>query len=134
MLRSRVIPESEKQLKKALDVVKKARTELPLTFTLSALLPDNINSRFQDLFGSMTQKPIIPPEDPENDARYEEAKRRIEEEQRQRIRQDQLAHADAGYRVVWTVSGEGEPWSAFILDGTFCGTLYTWVHVYRGVN
>ncbi|KAH8096655.1 hypothetical protein BXZ70DRAFT_991439 [Cristinia sonorae] len=84
LIRNRVIPETEKEFKKALDIVKAARKELPMTFVVGNLLPDALSIGFFHLFGSMSQRAIWGPEDAENLARFKEETRRIEEEQKQR--------------------------------------------------
>ncbi|THH21373.1 hypothetical protein EUX98_g8399 [Antrodiella citrinella] len=84
VLRSRVFPELEKEMKKALDVVKKARKELPLTYVLGGILPDSLNDRFVSLFGSMSQKAVWGPEDAENLARFRDEQSKIEEEKKHR--------------------------------------------------
>ncbi|KAI0072110.1 hypothetical protein K474DRAFT_1668212 [Panus rudis PR-1116 ss-1] len=57
ILRNRVFPEPEyeKGFRRALDVVKLARKELPLTFTLGKAFPDNISQAFESLMGDMTR-------------------------------------------------------------------------------
>jgi len=84
MLRSRVLPESEKELQRALEVVKKARKELPLTYVVSGILPDAVSDRFVALFDLMSQRAFWRPEDTENLARFEQERLKIEEEKKQR--------------------------------------------------
>ncbi|KAL4251123.1 hypothetical protein ABKN59_005610 [Abortiporus biennis] len=55
ILRNRVLPEYEVDLRKALLVLKQARNDLPMTFEVGEALPDKFSGGCESLFGSMTQ-------------------------------------------------------------------------------
>ncbi|KAI0072986.1 hypothetical protein K474DRAFT_1667146 [Panus rudis PR-1116 ss-1] len=57
ILRNRILPEPEyeKGFRRALEVVKLAKKELPLTFTLGEALPDATNQALESLMGDMTR-------------------------------------------------------------------------------
>ena len=54
LLRNRVLPESEKDLRKALAATELARKELPQTFVISRTLPDAFSKGCEMVFGTLT--------------------------------------------------------------------------------
>ncbi|TCD59967.1 hypothetical protein EIP91_010957 [Steccherinum ochraceum] len=84
LLRNRVLPESEKEFKKALEIVKLARRELLQTYVISGALPDIFSDRLCTLFGSMTQRAVWRPADKEELERFAEQRKKMDEEQKQR--------------------------------------------------
>ena len=58
LLRNRVLPESEKDLRKALAATELARKELPQTFVISRTLPDAFSKGCEMVFGTLTNSMV----------------------------------------------------------------------------
>lgn len=54
IIRSRILPEHEKGLRRALSVTELARNELPATFVIGKALPDDFSAGCEALFGNMS--------------------------------------------------------------------------------
>ncbi|KAK7696124.1 hypothetical protein QCA50_000767 [Cerrena zonata] len=59
VIRSNVFPEYDRELRRAVDIVKKAKFELPLTFQVGKAIPDLFNVGCEYLFGNMTNALVV---------------------------------------------------------------------------
>lgn len=81
LIRNRVLPESEKALRKAAAAAELAKCELPLTFVIGEALPDKVGRSFESLFGSFTSAAFwVVDEDAEEAGTTTELKEDDEEE------------------------------------------------------
>ncbi|KAI9000675.1 hypothetical protein BD414DRAFT_472396 [Trametes punicea] len=58
LLRNRVFPESEKDIRKAVAVTEQAKQELPHSFVISGVIPDDFSRGCELLFGTMTYSTV----------------------------------------------------------------------------
>ncbi|KAI0737732.1 hypothetical protein C8Q80DRAFT_1114829 [Daedaleopsis nitida] len=99
LLRNRVFPEMEKDLKKAVAVAELARTELPHTFVISRVAPDAFSKGCESLFGVMTHSTWWAHEEPEQADASEDER----EAKRQKVEQ---AEGEAAF--LQEAAGEAE--------------------------